>query len=145
MPIRFTRMGVGRKRKKLYAEIGILAVIIIVAISFIILTQQQTTQEATGCAAASIVIDDVVYTGNDATVTVKNTGLMDLNITSARLWNDKGNSFEIMWQPMPFYKGESKPLLFPSSPITCDMFSKVVIKTNCPDVSDTYIGAPKGC
>ncbi|MBI4895986.1 MAG: hypothetical protein HY832_00345 [Candidatus Aenigmarchaeota archaeon] len=113
-------------------------------------TIKNRTDTAIDCSTASISIDDVYITAGSsgsARAIVSNTGFTNnLNIVGAQLYTNSGNNYTSPGVPVSsFNKGHIITLNFTGVNLpTCPAnFSKVIVTTDCGDVSHTFDGTPK--
>lgn len=110
---------------------------------------ENRTDEAIHCSGGSIAIQDVYITpgtAGTARAVVKNTGFVDdLTLVSAQIYNRTGHNFTASGMPAEnFNKGKIRTISFYNISIpNCGNFSKVIVTTNCGDISDTFRSVPK--
>jgi hypothetical protein len=97
------------------------------------------TGQALACTSADAQIKYVYldFTSNKSRVIVQNTGLIDLNIVSARMMNNKGESVNLTNSstlPLLIVRGDLKEITFNIGGAinACVNFSKVIVSMNCP-------------
>lgn len=118
------------------------------------LTKEQTstignrTGEAVECTAAVITIDDVYidFSTNKSRVHVRNSGQINLDITSASLTNQRGEKASNLtaFPITGFGKGITQEVVFNITRIitACGNFSKAIVVTNCGNAKDEFTSTP---
>ena len=106
------------------------------------------TSEAVECTGAVITIDDVYidFSTNRSRVHVRNSGQLDLGITSASLTNQRGEKASNLtaFPITGFDKGNIEEIVFNITNVitVCGNFSKVIVATNCGNAKDDFTSTP---
>ncbi|MFH0949175.1 MAG: hypothetical protein V1802_01680 [Candidatus Aenigmatarchaeota archaeon] len=101
------------------------------------------TSETVSCTNAGISINDAFVNINEGKtrVIVRNTGFMDITLTSAQIYSQLGNNY-IPSELPELKRGDIKTLVFSTPFESCNNFSYVIVTTSCGTVSGTFKEAP---
>jgi len=106
------------------------------------------TSEAVECTGAVITIDDVYidFSTNKSRVHVRNSGQVNLEITSASLTNQRGEKASNLtaFPITGFDKGGIEEIVFNITNVitVCGNFSKAIVTTNCGNAKDDFTSTP---
>lgn len=126
---------------------------IIVSTSLTTITKEQAstvgirTTQVVNCTSSDVSIEAVYLdtATNVGRVTVRNSGQINENIISAKMYNKTGiEAVNLTSFPVALSKGSLTTINFNiTTNITCTSFSQVIISTEC--ITDIYDSTPKNC
>ena len=126
---------------------------LIVSTSLTQLTKEQAstvstkTTQAVNCTSSDISVEAVYIDNavNISRVTVRNSGQINENIVSAKMFNKTGNeAASTNTYPIALSKGSLTTLNFNTTGnVTCTSFSQVLVSTEC--ITTAFTSTPKNC
>lgn len=108
-------------------------------------TQPPETQK-TECPDSSVEITDLRVDQGLARVIVKNTGTRSIKFSSVVFYDKYNNAIPTDTSLQRTYEYLNvDAFTFTDQRISCDTFSRVVVETDCEDVTATFDSVPSGC